>query len=71
MKKKQTINQLVQLLEDQIHTVDHVDDSLEDTLDIYKNAIQTSKELIQLLNKNKKTYQVLKNKADTLLESNP
>ena len=68
MKRKKTINDLVKQLEDDIHQIEQIDTSLEDTLDIYKQTIETSKELLTLLNKNKKTFHVLKNKADSLME---
>ena len=64
---KKTINSLLESLETLVKDVDNIDTSLEDTLTKYEKTISISKELLTLLNKQKETYTVLKQKRDDLL----
>ena len=64
---KKTINSLLESLETLVKDVDNIDTSLEDTLTKYEKTISISKELLILLNKQKETYTVLKQKHDDLL----
>ncbi|MBA95519.1 MAG: hypothetical protein CMP21_07325 [Rickettsiales bacterium] len=64
---KKTINSLLESLETLVKDVDNIDTSLEDTLTKYEKTISISKELLTLLNKQKETYTVLKQKHDDLL----
>ena len=64
---KKTINSLLESLETLVKDVDNIDTSLEDTLTKYEKTISISKELLTLLNKQKETYTVLKQKHNDLL----
>ena len=64
---KKTINSLLESLETLVKDVDNIDTSLEETLTKYEKTISISKELLTLLNKQKETYTVLKQKHDDLL----
>ena len=64
---KKTIKSLLESLEILVKDVDNIDTSLEDTLTKYEQTIAISKELLTLLNTQKETYTVLKQKHDDLL----
>ena len=67
--EKKTIKVLLESLESLVEEVDTIDSSLEDTLSKYEKTIAISKELLQLLDKQKDTYTVLKQQHDALLNS--
>ena len=66
---KKTIKVLLESLESLVEEVDTIDSSLEDTLSKYEKTIAISKELLQLLDTQKDTYNVLKQQHDALLNS--
>ena len=66
MPTKKTINHLIKQLERYSSSLEGVDHSLEKNLEIYEKSIATSKELLLLLDRQKKAFTTLNKKAETL-----
>ena len=68
MPKKQRINALIKELEQYSESLEGVDASLEKNLEIYEKSIATSKALLTLLDRQKKTFTTLNQKAEGLFD---
>lgn len=68
MPEKKSLDSLIQDVETIVEKVDTVDSSLDETMDAYKQTITYTKDILQLLNKQKDKFNVLQKEAHELFE---
>jgi exonuclease VII small subunit len=68
MPTKKTLQNLIEKVESTVEKVDSVETSLEDTLSAYQKTIGHTKDIVDLLNKQKDKFTVLQKQANELLE---
>lgn len=68
MPEKKSLDSLIQDVETIVEKVDTVDSSLDETMDAYKQTITYTKDILQLLNKQKDKFTVLQKEAHELFE---
>ena len=68
MPEKKSLDSLINKVETIVENVDSVDSSLDETMDAYKQTITYTKDIIQLLNKQKDKFTVLQKEAHELFE---
>lgn len=68
MPEKKSLDSLINKVETIVENVDSVDSSLDETMDAYKQTITYTKDILQLLNKQKDKFTVLQKEAHELFE---
>ena len=70
MTKNNSIETLIEELDDYSKNVDDKNLTINESLDLYKKAIQTSKKLIKSLDAKQKAFETLNKEANDLLQQN-
>ena len=70
MPKKQSIESLMQKLEEESLSIESMENSLEDTLKRYEKTIKLSRELLSKIQQQKKSFDSLTKEAEQLITPN-
>ena len=68
MPEKKSLDSLINKVETIVENVDNVDSSLDETMNAYKKTIGYTKDILDMLNKQKEKFTVLQKEAHELLE---
>ena len=68
MPEKKSLDSLINKVETIVENVDSVDSSLDETMNAYKKTIEYTKDILDMLNKQKEKFTVLQKEAHELLE---
>tara|TARA_B100001094_G_C17490657_1_gene466337 strand:+ start:87 stop:296 length:210 start_codon:yes stop_codon:yes gene_type:complete len=68
MPEKKSLDSLINKVETIVENVDSVDSSLDETMNAYKKTIGYTKDILDMLNKQKEKFTVLQKEAHELLE---
>lgn len=70
MTKNNSIETLIEELDHYSKNIDDKNLTINESLDLYKKAIQTSKKLIKSLDAKQKTFETLNKETNDLLQQN-
>tara|TARA_Y200000002_G_scaffold360213_1_gene345296 strand:+ start:17 stop:226 length:210 start_codon:yes stop_codon:yes gene_type:complete len=68
MPEKKSLESLINKVETIVENVDSIDSSLDETMNAYKKTIGYTKDILDMLNKQKEKFTVLQKEAHELLE---